>query len=221
MNSSVGSSSEISDDSRMTSRSDLQEQFGSIDIYLFDQLLKGRITSEMSVLDAGCGGGRNLIYFFRSGFNVSGVDKSSEAIAQIRSLAAHLAPHLPPDNFHVAAIEQMPFGDESFDVVISSAVLHFARDEAHWHSMVREMWRVLKPGGIFFARLASTIGMEDKIKQIEGRRYQLPDGSDRFLVDEQMLLATTRTLGGEWLEPLKTVVVQNMRSMSNWVLRKA
>ena len=173
------------------------------------------------MLDAGCGGGRNLIYFFRSGFNVSGVDQSSEVIAQIQSLAAQLAPHRPADNFRVAAIEQMPFDDESFDVVISSAVLHFARDEAHWHSMVREMWRVLKPGGIFFARLASTIGMEDKIKQIEGRRYHLPDGSDRFLVDEQMLLATTKTLGGEWLEPLKTVVVQNMRSMSNWVLRKA
>src|SRR5713226_10681361 len=111
----------------MTSAQDLQGQFGSIDIYLFDQLLKGRITSEMRVLDAGCGGGRNLIYFFRSGFNVSGVDQSSEAIAEIRSLAAQLAPHLPPDNFRVEAIDQMSFGDESFDVVVSSAVLHFAR----------------------------------------------------------------------------------------------
>jgi tellurite methyltransferase len=205
----------------MTSAQDLQTQFGGIDIYLFDQLLKGRITSEMRVLDAGCGGGRNLVYFFRSGFDTSGVDRSSEAIAQIRLLAAEFAPHLPADNFRVAAIEEMPFDDESFDVVISSAVLHFARDEAHWRAMVQEMWRVLKPGGIFFARLASTIGMEDQIRQIEGRRYHLPDGSDRFLVDEQMLLATTKTLGGEWLDPLKTVVVQHMRSMSNWVLRKA
>jgi tellurite methyltransferase len=204
----------------MTATQVLLEQFGSIDIYLFDQLLKGRLTPEMRVLDAGCGGGRNLVYFFRSGFNVSGVDQSSEAIAQIRSLAAQLAPHLPSDNFRVALIEQIPFGDKSFDVVISSAVLHFATDEAHWLAMVREMWRVLKPGGIFFARLASTIGMEDKVELIEGRRYHLPDGSERFLVDEQMLLATTRTLGGEWLEPLKTVVVQNLRSMSNWVVRK-
>ena len=205
----------------MPSAQDLQEQFGSVDIYLFDQLLKGRITSEMRVLDAGCGGGRNLIYFFRSGFDVCGVDQSSEAIAQIRSLAAGLAPHLPVDNFRVEPVEQMSFGDESFEVVVSSAVLHFARDEAHWHAMVREMWRVLKPGGIFFSRLASTIGIEDKIKQIEGRRYHLPDGSDRFLVDEQILFATADSLGGAWLEPLKTVVVQNMRSMSNWVLRKA
>src|SRR6266852_8028361 len=103
-----------SDDRRMTLRSNIQEQFGSIDIYLFDQLLKGRITSEMRVLDAGCGGGRNLIYFFRSRFDVSGVDQSSEAIAQIRSLAAQLAPHLPADNFRAAAIQQLPFNDESF-----------------------------------------------------------------------------------------------------------
>lgn len=204
----------------MTSAQDLQEQFGSIDIYLFDQLLKGRLTPDMCVLDAGCGGGRNLIYFFRGGFDVCGVDQSSEAIAQIRSLVTQLAAHLSADNFRVAAIEQMPFDDDSFDVVISSAVLHFARDEAHWRAMVQEMWRVLKPGGIFFARLASTIGMENKIEQIEERRYHLPDGSDRFLVDEQMLLTTTTTLGGEWIEPLKTVVVQNLRSMSNWCLRK-
>jgi SAM-dependent methyltransferase len=99
-------------------------------------------------------------------------------------------------------------------------VLHFARDEEHWRQMVREMWRVLKPGGIFFARLASSIGIENEIEHLEERRYRLPDGSTRFLVDEQLLLATTKALGGEWLEPFKTVVVQHMRSMSNWVVRK-
>ena len=204
----------------MTSHLDLHDWFGRLDIYLFDQLLKGRITPEMNLLDAGCGGGRNLIYFFRSGFNVCGVDQSSDAIAQIRSLSATLAPHLSSDNFRVEPVEKLSFVDAGFDVVISSAVLHFARDEEHWLAMVSEMWRVLKAGGIFFARLASTIGMEDKIERIEGRRYHLPDGSDRFLVDEQMLLATTESVGAEWLEPLKTVIVQNQRAMSNWVVRK-
>ena len=204
----------------MDSRLNLQEWFGGIDIYLFDQLLKGRFAPRMRVLDAGCGGGRNLVYFLRSGYEVFGVDQSREAVARVRALAAALAPHLPADNFRVEAVENLSFIDESFDVVISSAVLHFAGDEEHWRGMVGEMWRVLKPGGVFFARLASSIGMEEKVVLIEGRRYRLPDGSDRFLVDEQMLLATTDSLGGEWLEPLKTVVVQNMRSMSTWCLRK-
>jgi len=204
----------------MTSHLNLQEWFAGIDIYLFDQLLKGRLTPEMRLLDAGCGGGRNLVYFLKSGYDVCGVDESSRSIAQVRELAATLAPHLPPDNFREEPVEKMSFDDAGFDVVISSAVLHFARDEAHWLSMVKEMWRLLKPGGIFFARLASSVGIEEKIEHLDGRRYHLPDGSDRFLVDEQMLRRTTASLGGEWLEPFKTVVVADMRSMSNWCLRK-
>jgi len=198
----------------------LQEWFGSIDIYLFDQLLKGRFTPQMQILDAGCGGGRNLTYFLRSGYNICGVDQSTEAIAQIRALASALAAHLPPENFRVEPVEAMSFADLSFDVVLSSAVLHFARNEDHWQGMLREMWRVLKPGGILFARLASTVGIENRVEHLEGRRYHLPDGSDRFLVDEQMLLATTAALNAELIEPLKSVVVQNMRSMATWCLRK-
>lgn len=202
------------------SHADLREWFGDIDIYLFDQLLKGRFNSRMQVLDAGCGGGRNLVYFLRSGYAVYGIDQSSEAVAHVRALTSALAPHLPADNFRVELVERMSFADAVFDVVISSAVLHFAKDEGHWQGMVREMWRVLRRGGIFFARLASSIGIEGQVERIEGRRYRLPDGSDRFLVDEQMLLTATESLGGAMLEPLKTVVVQNMRSMSTWCLRK-
>jgi SAM-dependent methyltransferase len=197
----------------------LQDWFGGIDIYLFDLLLKGRITPDMKVLDAGCGGGRNLTYFFRTGFDVSGVDQSAAALAEIQSRAAVLAPNLPAENFRLEAVEKLSFNDATFDVVLSSAVLHFARDENHWREMVREMWRVLKPGGIFFARLASTVGIEG-IRLIEGRRYHLPDGSDRFLVDEEMLLRETESLGAQWLEPFKTVVVHHQRAMSNWILRK-
>ena len=204
----------------MSSELDLQNWFGGIDIYLFDQLLKGRLSPGMRLLDAGCGGGRNLNYFLKSGFDVSGVDQSSEAIAQVRALAASLAPNLSPDNFRIEPVESMSFADSHFDVVVSSAVLHFARDEEHWREMVREMWRVLKPGGIFFARLASSIGIENEIEHLEERRYRLPDGSTRFLVDEQMLMATTEALSGEGLEPFKTVVVQHQRSMSNWIVRK-
>lgn len=204
----------------MTPSLNLQEWFGGIDIYLFDQLLKGRFVSGMRVLDAGCGAGRNLVYFLRSGYQVFGVDESREAIAQTRRLAAGLAPHLPEDNFRVETVVRMSFADAAFDVVLSSAVLHFADDEQQWEAMLKEMWRVLKPGGIFFARLASIIGIEDLVDLIQGRRYHLPDGSDRFLVDEAMLLRVTAELGGEFIEPIKTTVVQNMRAMTTWCVRK-
>jgi len=198
----------------------LHEQFGSIDIYVFDQLLRGRLQPGMSLLAAGCGGGRNLVYFLRNGFKVYGVDQSATAIVQAKSLATELLNDIESDHFRVEPVERMSFSNETFDVVLSSAVLHFANDEEHWQAMVSEMWRVLKPGGIFFARLASTVGIEDQIQPINGRRYHLPDGSDRFLVDFEMLDKTTKSLGGEWLEPFKTVVVHNLRSMSNWCLRK-
>src|SRR5688500_1368386 len=85
----------------------LQEWFGGIDIYLFDQLLKGRIVPGMGVLDAGCGAGRNLVYFLRSGYEVFGVDESGPQIAQLRQMAAALAPHLPAENFWVGSVERL------------------------------------------------------------------------------------------------------------------
>ena len=204
----------------MTPSPDLQEWFGGIDIYLFDQLLKGRFVPGMKVLDAGCGAGRNLVYLLRAGYEVCGVDESNAAISQTQRLAAVLAPHLPANNFRVEQVERMSFTDAEFDVVLSSAVLHFAADEEQWQGMLSEMWRVLKPGGILFARLASSIGMEDKVELIAERRYHLPDGSDRFLVDEAMLLEATEALGGELIEPIKTVIVQNMRAMTTWCLAR-
>ena len=199
---------------------DVQEWFGGIDIYLFDQLLKGRLVPGMRVLDAGCGSGRNLVYFLKSGYEVFAVDESVQAIERLRQLAARLAPHLPRENFKTDAVERIRFEDIEFDVVLSSAVLHFARDDRHWMAMLEAMWRVLKPGGIFFARLASTIGIENQVQSIEGRRYRLPDGSERFLVDAEMLHRVSNELGGEFLEPVKTTVVENMRAMTTWVLRK-
>jgi tellurite methyltransferase len=199
---------------------DLREQFGEIDIYLFDQLLKGRLRTGMSILDAGCGGGRNLVYFLRHGYDVYGVDQNGGAIEQVRRLASLLHPSLPKENFVVSGVDELPFVDDRFDAVVSSAVLHFAREERHFHAMVDEMWRVLKPGGLFFARLASSIGIERFIIPVGGRRFTLPDGTERFLVDEEMLRSTTKKLRGEWLEPIKTTNVDHRRCMTTWVLRK-
>ena len=198
----------------------LQEQFGQIDIYLFDQLLKGRITPGMRILDAGCGGGRNLVYLLREGYEVYAADADPQAVDSVRSLARMLAPALPESNFRVEAVERMSFDDACADVVLSSAVLHFARDDAHFESMLDGSWRVLKPGGLFFCRLGSTIGVESQVERIQGRRYRSPDGSERYLVDAVLLGSIAARLGCELADPLKTTVVQNQRSMTTWVLRK-
>jgi SAM-dependent methyltransferase len=200
--------------------SDLERQFGQIDIYLFDQLLRRRIRPGMRVLDAACGGGRNLVYLLQSGFDVFATDADVRAVDAVRRLAAELAPQLPAENFRTEPVERMAFPDAFADVVLSSAVLHFARDDAHFDAMVREMWRVLRPGGMLFCRLASSIGMEDRMHPLGGRRFSLPDGSDRYLVDEALLMDLTARLGGTLIDPLKTTVVQNQRCMTTWVVKK-
>ena len=174
----------------------------------------------MRVLDAACGGGRNLVYLLRSGFEVFATDGDVQAVDSVRRLAVQLAPQLPAENFRVESVEQMSFPDDFADVVLSSAVLHFARDTAQFEAMVREMWRVLKPDGMLFCRLASSIGMEDRVRPLGGRRFALPDGSERYLVDEAILMELTANLGGKLLDPLKTTVVQNQRCMTTWVIRK-
>ena len=200
--------------------SNLDEQFGDIDIYLFDQLLRRRIVPGMRVLDAGCGGGRNLVYLLRNGYDVFGMDADPAAIQHVRRLASLLAPHLPLDHFRAETIEQTTFPEAFADTVISSAVLHFARDDAQFTAMLRGTWKLLRPGGLLFCRLASSIGMEDQVTAVAGRRHRLPDGSERYLVDAPMLMNLTRELGGELLDPLKTTVVQDQRCMTTWVVRK-
>lgn len=174
----------------------------------------------MKVFDAGCGFGRNLHYLLAAGYEVFGVDADPQAIAATRRLAASLAPALPANNFRTEPLERMSFPDNLADVVLSSAVLHFARDDDHFDAMLRGTWRVLKPNGLFFCRLASSIGMENQVRQIKGRRFRLPDGSERYLVDEALLVSLTDELGGRLIDPLKTTVVQNQRCMSTWVVRR-
>ena len=200
---------------------DLQSMFGQIDIYLFDQLLRGRIPPGTRICEPGCGSGRNLVYFLRNGYDVRAVDADRAAIDALRSVAARLAPDLPADNFRVEPVEQMSFPDRCVDFVISSAVLHFARNDHHFETMLRESWRLLARGGLFFCRLASSIGIESRVRAVGSGRFVLPDGSERYLVTEARLTELTAQLGGELIDPIKTTIVQNQRSMTTWVMRSA
>lgn len=201
---------------------DLLADLGSIDIYLFDQLQRGRIRASQTVLDAGCGSGRNLAFFLRQGFEVFGLDADPAAIRGVQALAARLAPRpIPEACFRAEPLESSSFPDEIADVVVSSAVLHFARNEEHFLAMLRGSWRLLRPGGLFFCRLASSIGMTERMTPLGDHRFRLPDGSERYLVDEAALLDLTAKLGGALVDPIKTTVVQNARCMTTWVLTKA
>jgi tellurite methyltransferase len=190
----------------------IQDRFGQIDIYVFDQILRGNIASGMCVLDAGCGYGRNLVHLLREGCQVFALDADPAAVAHVRRLSESLATGLPAENFQAGANEAMPFPDQLADV------LHFARDEKHFRAMLKELWRVLRPGGMLFCRLGSRIGMD--FKQIRPHIFSIADGSEWFLVDEAMLLSLTAELNAVQVDLLKTTIVQDYRCMTTWVLRK-
>ena len=196
----------------------IQEQFGQIDIYVFDQILRGNIAAGMKVLDAGCGYGRNLVYLLREGCEVYALDSNPEGVEHVRALAAELNPKLPAENFQVGQIEALPFADGFADVVMCNSVLHFARDQHQFLTMLEELWRVLRPGGLLFTRMGSRIGME--FEQVRPDIYRIGDGQEWFLVDEELLLGLTGELNGVMVDPLKTTIVQDYRCMTTWVVRK-
>jgi len=196
----------------------VQEQFGQIDIYVFDQILRGNIAAGMRVLDAGCGYGRNLVHLLRERCEVFAVDADAAGVEHVRRLSASLETGLPEENFRVAQIEKMPFADGFADVVICNSVLHFSRDEGHFRAILSELWRVLRPGGMLFCRLGSRIGMD--FERLRENIYRVGDGSEWFLVNEAMLLKLTEEMNAVLVDPLKTTIVQDYRCMTTWVLRK-
>ena len=196
----------------------VQEQFGQIDIYVFDQILRGNIAPGMRVLEAGCGYGRNLLHLLREGCEVFALDQDAAGIEHVRQLSASVGTGLPAENFQVGSIEQMPFPDELADVVICSAVLHFARDEKQFRAMLAELWRVLKPGGMLFCRMGSRIGMD--FERAGDNIFVVGDGSKWYLVDEEMLEQLAEEMNAVLVDPIKTTIVQDYRCMTTWVLRK-
>lgn len=199
----------------------LNKELGNIDIYLLDQILKGRYEKENKILDAGCGEGRNMVYFLNNQFNVYGIDKNASALQMLKYLARSIDPLFDQTRISAGHLEQLPFEDQEFHHIVCSAVLHFAEDESHFATMMREIVRVVRPEGSIFIRMASNIGLENKVTELGNNQYQIPDGSIRFLLTRKLLEELMETHNLILLEPLKTVNVEDLRCMSNLLLQKA
>lgn len=195
----------------------LHELLGNTDIYLLDQILKNRYTPSDIILDAGAGSGRNLHWFVQNSFSAFGTDRDPKAVAELK----RRYPGLPEDRFQVAPVEKMPFKNDFFDHVLCCAVLHFAENDAHFEAMFAEIIRVLKPGGSVFLRVATDIGIADKMKPLGNGRYAMPDGTDRFLVTRNLLDQMVEQHALTWLEPLKIVNVNDLRCMTVIMLQNS
>lgn len=200
---------------------ELNATLGNIDIYLLDQILKGRFDKQMKILDAGCGEGRNCIYFLHQGYQIFGCDAHPIAVDMCRITAKTIDSDYDVHRFQKANIEDMPFHAGAFDVVLSSAVLHFARSETHFFQMMDEMMRVLKPGGVFFLRMCTEGGnILANAPYLGDGVYLLPDGSERFVLTDRLEKEILNRYGLEYLEFPKSVLVHEQRSMGVFVFRK-
>lgn len=199
--------------------SQLNKFLGNIDLYLLDQILKNNIAENAKILDAGCGEGRNLVYFLNKGFDAKGVDRNPDAIKMLQFIVGSNYPHYPKSDFQVGDLSQLPYKNHSFDYIICSAVLHFAESKEHFWQMFDELERVLLPNGILFIRMTSDIGLTGHHPQGSGL-FQLPDGSIRFLITEDMIRTILVDRNYQRIEPVKTVVVEGKRCMTTLVLKK-
>ncbi|UXP30950.1 class I SAM-dependent methyltransferase [Reichenbachiella agarivorans] len=197
----------------------LNKELGNIDLYLLDQILKGNIDTNAKILDAGCGEGRNLIYFLNNHYEVHGIDQNPDAIRMLQFILGANYPQINKGNFHIGTIDQIPYPNETFDWIISSAVLHFAQNQEDFWAGIKEMTRVLKTNGVLFVRMTSDIGL-DEMPETENGKYNLPDGSYRFLITEELISQLLTDFAFTPIEPIKSVVVDKMRSMTTLVLRK-
>lgn len=199
---------------------ELNRLLGNVDIYLLDQILKGRFSKEMKILDAGCGEGRNSVYFIQKEYQIFGIDPNELAIQYCRYLANSLNPEFDVHRFQEGKLEEIPFHSGAFDAVICSAVLHFAADVDNFWQMIREIHRVLKPGGVFWFRMTTAFGgiLEQSTDLGEGK-YGLPDGSERFVFLPEYV-DKCQDMGFKFLEPMKTVLIPGQREMGVFVMEK-
>lgn len=199
---------------------ELNQLLGNVDIYLLDQILKARFEKHFKILDAGCGEGRNLIYFVRNEYQIYGIDKNNDSIQMLKHLVKSINKEYPSNRFIRGNLEEMPYKKDDFDAIVSSAVLHFAESHDHFFQMFHELHRVLKSGGILFIRMTASLGMEGQIKSMGNGKFLLPDNSVRFLLTKLLLNKIVDKFGYSFEENFKSVVVDGKRSMCTLVLKK-
>ena len=193
----------------------LKNILGKTDIYLLDQILKNRYSPTDKILDAGCGNGRNMHWFYKNDYAIYGLDKDAKSI----EYAQNLYPKIK-ENIAVSSLGNIPFNNCFFNHIISNAVLHFAKNTSHFETMFTELIRVLKVNGSLFIRMTSSIGIENLITKISDSVYTIPDGTIRYLLTKEQANHLIKTHQLSLLEPLKTVIVNDKRAMTTLVLKK-
>ena len=106
-----------------------------------------RSIPHCTLLDIGCGDGRDAIYFAQNGISVTAIDFSAEAIKKLTAVA-------PEIRASVQDIQDIDFPDASFDAIYAHLSLHYF-DDPTTEAIVQNIYRMLKKNGLFFVRCKS------------------------------------------------------------------
>jgi ubiquinone/menaquinone biosynthesis C-methylase UbiE len=126
------------------------------------------------VLEVGVGAGTDFLQFMRAGALCSGVDLTQEAIENV---SARLALYgLKAEGLQQCNAEQLPFADDTFDLVYSWGVIHHADD---MEAVLREIFRVTRPGGrikimVYNLWSVHTLYMYVRYALLKGRLFRGP-----------------------------------------------
>jgi 2-polyprenyl-3-methyl-5-hydroxy-6-metoxy-1,4-benzoquinol methylase len=193
----------------------LKNEINGIDIYLLDQILKGRYHNKDVILDAGCGNGRNLKWFYNNDFTIYGVDLNAKRLDKAKIQYSDQKEH-----FSIQNITTLNFEKEKFNHIICNAILHFAINKQDFMVMITELLRVLKPNGTIFIRMATIESLTDKVVQVSEGVYKLPDKTTRFLLTKDLLKHIQTKFNLVLLERFKFVNVDDLRCMATLILQK-
>jgi ubiquinone/menaquinone biosynthesis C-methylase UbiE len=189
-----------------------QAILGKVDIYLIDQILKNRYAPDDSILDAGCGEGRNLKWFYANNYKISGIDTDIERLENAKVIYPKSAA-----NFQVGNLDALPYGENEFNHVICSAVLHFAENEKHFFTMFSELVRVLKPQGTLLIRMGSDIGLDGNVPYLKESQT---NRAGTFFLTREHINRIRENYNIELIELVKTTNVEDKRAMITLVIKK-
>jgi SAM-dependent methyltransferase len=168
-------------------------------------LRRADVTVHPRLLDAGCGTGRNLVEFGPLG-RASGVDPSPDAVSFCHQRGL--------DDVRVAGLEDLPFGDDEFDLLLACDVLEHIEDDT---GAMRELRRVAAPG----ARLLITVPAyqwmwtEHDVQLHHVRRYTLA------VLQERLRASGWTVTQATYFNSILLPVVAAARLTSRWSARWA
>lgn len=182
--------------------------------------------ASVKVLDLGCGGGRNTSLLLEKGFDVNACDLHSEMVNATRKKAAAFLSGAEVESRIIRAnMQELPYGDNTFDVVLANGVFHNVSSVQELQLAIAETSRVLKSKGNLCLNMFSADFVDPTLEEINSAGlYKTPNNIDMLLITSEdilKMLAECRILPDGEIFRYQTNVFTGVRSVLRGVFAKS